>query len=191
MCRKYIFVLLTFTSVFTFAEDSKFYAGLKGGYSSFSGIAWEQIGSGTWEVDDSAGFGLLAGYNLLDELAIEIDIMHFSSKTKDNPAALCDLVNGQSVCTSPRLDYSSNTYSIYAAYKTQGDIFFKGRLGYAYQQHEFSTSKGSYGLPEPSESSLSGSIGVGANYKKMTFEGSYTYVTDEVGYSSLGILYNF
>ena len=167
--------------------NSKLYAGLKGAYSDFSSIDWKMDVSGSWEVEDTAGYGLYAGYKLFASWAIEFEYLNFETETKDvvfnvyNPATNMGDVS--------KADYQSNSYSIYGVYRTPGKVYFKGRLGYSYQESEF--SKSSYNLPTTYESGMSGSLGVGTKFKKLAIEVEYTYSTEYLSHLSVGALISF
>ena len=169
------------------ANDSKYYAGIKGAYSDFSSIDWKVIGSGSWEVEDTAGYGLYSGYKLTDRWAVEIEYLNFETETKDNEFHACSSTTF--TCVLSKADYESDTYSVYAAYRTSGDVYFKGRLGYSYQESEF--SKSFYNLPTAYESSVSGSVGIGINMQNISIETEYTYSTEFLSHLSVGVALNF
>lgn len=168
-------------------NGSRFYAGLKGAYSDFSSIDWKMTGSGSWKVEDTAGYGLYAGYKLSDSWAIELEYLNFETETKEPQFNACN--SNTFTCYVSKADYESDSYSIYGAYRTLGKLYFKGRLGYSYQESEF--SKSSYGLPTAYESDISGSIGAGFKIKKIFVEAEYTYSTEYLSHLSAGVLFNF
>ena len=165
-------------------DDSKFYAGLKGAYSYFSSIDWKMIGSGSWEVEDTAGYGFYIGYKLSDSWAVEFEYLNFETETKDPVFNACN-----NTCYVSKADYESDSYSIYGAYRTAGKVYFKGRLGYSYQESEF--SKSSYGLPTSYESGAAGSIGVGVKFSSISVETGYTYSTEYLSHLSVGAILSF
>jgi hypothetical protein len=181
------------TDAFSSEIDSSIgvYLGLKGGYSIFSKVDWSQdcCGKDSWEVSDTTGYGLYAGYKINSNLAVEIEYMNFDSKTTE------DQLNAYDPATdtwyTAKSDYESDSYSVYGTYRTTGKIFFKGRLGFTYQEQAFSSNLGNYNLPTVYESGLSGSIGIGTNVQKFTIEADYTYASESLSFYSAGILFNF
>ncbi len=169
------------------ADESKFYAGLKGAYSDFSSIDWKMTGSGSWKVEDTAGYGLYAGYKLSNSWAVELEYLNFETETKEPEFNACN--SNTFTCYVSKADYESDSYSIYGAYRTLGKLYFKSRLGYTYQESEF--SKSSYGLPTAYESSISGSIGAGFIINNISIEAEYTYSTEYLSHLSAGVLFNF
>ncbi|MFA0811736.1 porin family protein [Microbulbifer epialgicus] len=83
-------------------------------------------------------------------------------------------------------NYSFATMALYATYRSQGDIYFKGRLGYL-REELYVDYFGEY-------SDSGTSAGIGAGFKlteKVTFEAEYTIIEADVDYWSGSLVVRF
>ncbi|MDP5211158.1 porin family protein [Microbulbifer sp. 2205BS26-8] len=81
-------------------------------------------------------------------------------------------------------DYSISTQALYATYRTQGDIYFKGRLGYLHEKVK--------AFREVSDDGFSAGIGAGFKLtENLSFEAEYTLVEQDVDYWSGSLVYHF
>ncbi|WP_299941424.1 outer membrane beta-barrel protein [uncultured Microbulbifer sp.] len=84
------------------------------------------------------------------------------------------------------VDYSISTQAVYATYRTQGDIYFKGRFGYLNEEVDVK----SFG----NGSDSGASVGVGAGFnlvENISFEAEYTLIEEEVDYWSGSLVVRF
>ncbi|WP_226642551.1 porin family protein [Microbulbifer variabilis] len=85
-----------------------------------------------------------------------------------------------------RFDYSFETQALYVTYRTQGDVYFKGRLGYSHEEMDVKYLGG------PSESGVSAGVGAGFKLaKNVDFEAEYTFLDSDVDYWSGSLIYRF
>ncbi|MCO1333604.1 porin family protein [Microbulbifer sp. OS29] len=85
------------------------------------------------------------------------------------------------------LEYSLATQAVYATYRSEGDIYLKGRLGYLHEELEVDGWGEEY-----TDSGIS--AGIGAGFKltdKAVFELDYTLIETDVDYWSGSVVFNF
>nr|WP_010131717.1 outer membrane beta-barrel protein [Microbulbifer agarilyticus] len=86
---------------------------------------------------------------------------------------------------SRTVDYSITTVALYGTYRSQGDIYFKGRLGVLNESVDFGGSSAS-------EAGLSLGLGAGFNVSEsMNFEAEYTLVEEDVNLWSGTLVFRF
>ncbi|AWF82760.1 hypothetical protein BTJ40_19150 [Microbulbifer sp. A4B17] len=84
-------------------------------------------------------------------------------------------------------NYSLTTQAVYATYRTQGDIYLKGRIGYLHEELEVDDWGSDY-------SDSGASAGFGAGFKltdKAALELDYTFIESDVDYWSGSVVYKF
>lgn len=99
------------------------------------------------------------------------------------------LVDGEARYSSSwgdfRWDYSISTLGVYAAYRSQGDIYFKGRLGVLNESVDFGDGK-------ESDSGLSAGLGVGFTFSEnVNLEAEYTLIEEDVDFWSGTLVFRF
>ena len=127
------------------------------------------------EFDDANSTGILMGYRFTDDLAIE------GGFTKSSSANL----NVQGVSGTWDVD----VFSIYMAYRTPGDVYFKGKIGVLNEDISASTSYGNF-----AGSDTGGSLGIGGGVKfakNGTLELEYTLIEKNINFLSLGVNFRF
>ncbi|MDP5208622.1 porin family protein [Microbulbifer sp. 2205BS26-8] len=83
-------------------------------------------------------------------------------------------------------DFSISTQAVYATYRTQGDIYFKGRLGYLNEEVDVEY------FGDASDSGASVGVGVGFTLaENISFETEYTLIEEEVDYWSGSLVVRF
>ncbi|WP_078083391.1 porin family protein [Microbulbifer mangrovi] len=84
-----------------------------------------------------------------------------------------------------RWDYSISTFGAYATYRSQGDLYFKGRLGVLNESIDFGGEK-------ESDSGLSAGLGLGFNLSEtVNLEAEYTLVEEDVDFWSGTLVFRF
>jgi len=162
-------MIACFVSGPVFAEGNPFYVGLKGGKMMVSPS----------EFQDATSTGLVLGFKLSDtasgSLAIEGEFTNSSSETLT--------VLG----TSGTWDI--DTTAVYLAYRTGGDAYFKGKMGYLDEKVNASIAGASI---SGSDSGLSFGIGGGWKIGKSTsLELEYTIIEQDVNFVSVGFNFGF
>ncbi|WP_226703949.1 outer membrane beta-barrel protein [Microbulbifer elongatus] len=83
-------------------------------------------------------------------------------------------------------DYSISTLGAYATYRSQGDLYFKGRLGYLNESVDFGDGA------DGSDSGLSAGLGMGFSFSEaVNFEAEYTLVEEDVDFWSGTLVFRF
>ncbi|GAB2887737.1 outer membrane beta-barrel protein [Microbulbifer echini] len=83
-------------------------------------------------------------------------------------------------------NYSLATQAIYATYRSEGDIYLKGRLGYLREELEIDH------FGEYSDSGASAGIGAGFKLtERVLFETEYTFIESDVDYWSGSLVVRF
>lgn len=151
------------------AQDAPFYLGVKIGSmdADFSGF------------DRAVNLGVNAGYELLRDtrgaLAIEGE---YTTTASDG-----DISGGG--------EWDADTLAIYAAYRTAGDLYVKGKAGYLNQDIK-GTGAGAARITSGDDSGFSYGIGAGWRMdRKSSFEIEYTATSDELTFISLGYITRF
>lgn len=151
------------------AQDAPFYLGVKVGSmdADFSGF------------DRAVNVGLNIGYELLRDtrgaLAIEGE---YTTTASDG-----DISGGG--------EWDADTLAVYAAYRTAGDLYVKGKAGYLNQDVK-GTGGGASNITSGDESGFSYGIGAGWRLdRKSALEIEYTVASDELKFISLGYIARF
>jgi hypothetical protein len=151
------------------AAGSPFYLGLKAGRMMVD----------VSEFEDANSVGLVAGYKFFDgasgSLAVEGEYTNSSS------ADITVLgVTGK---------WDIDTLAVYLAYRSGGDLYLKGKIGYL--DEEISASIAGFGI-SGSDSGLS--VGIGGGWKigaNSALELEYTMIEEDVNFLSLGVNFSF
>ena len=149
------------------AAGSPFYLGLKVG-SMMVDVS---------EFEDADSVGLVAGYKIYDNasgsVAIEGEYTNSSSADINGIPGKWDI----------------DTLAVYLAYRSSGDLYFKGKIGYLDED----ISASAFGTSiSGSDSGLS--VGVGGGWKigtKSALELEYTMIEEDVNFLSLGVNFSF
>jgi hypothetical protein len=126
-------------------------------------------------LDDANSTGILMGYRFTDELAVE------GGFTKSSSANFT--VQGVSGT------WDVDVFAVYMAYRTPGDVYFKGKIGVL--NEDVSVSSGSVSL---AGSDTGGSLGVGGGVKfgkTGALELEYTLIEENINFLSLGVNFRF
>ena len=123
------------------------------------------------DVEGESAFGLNASYQLTPGLHIDLE-----------------LVRGGSTFSMPglSLDVDIDTTAVYAAYRSQGDLYLAGRIGYLRQTLD------SDEIGKASESGSS--LGFGAGYRvspRVAVEVDYTLVEEDIDWLMASLRYRF
>ena len=95
------------------------------------------------------------------------------------------LVDGEASYGSFNWDYSISTLGVYGTYRSQGDIYFKGRLGVLNESVDFEGEK-------ESDSGLSAGLGLGFSFSEnVNLEAEYTLVEEDVDFWSGTLVFRF
>jgi len=130
-------------------------------------------------LDDANSTGILMGYRFTDELAVEGGFTKSSSADITAPGA-----NGT---------WDIDTITVFMAYRTPGDVYFKGKIGVINRDISYSTSNGVLTTSDAGSES-GGSLGVGGGVKFSktgALELEYSLVDGHVNYLSLGVNFRF
>ncbi|WP_444920079.1 outer membrane beta-barrel protein [Microbulbifer sp. CnH-101-G] len=96
------------------------------------------------------------------------------------------LVEGEYDYYWSEVEYSFATQAIYATYRSEGDIYLKGRLGYLHEELDVD------GFGEYSDSGASAGIGAGFKLtESVLFEAEYTFIESDVDYWSGSLVVRF
>lgn len=127
--------------------------------------------------DDASAVGFVAGYKFFDNaggsVAIEGEYNDSSSADIKGFPAKWDI----------------RTVAVYLAYRSAGDLYFKGKAGYL---DEKVTASGFGTTISGSDSGLS--VGVGGGWKmgkQAALELEFTIIEEDVNYLSLGVIFSF
>ena len=116
--------------------------------------------------DNPFNAGARAGYNWASGFGVEAE---FTTSLVEGE------VDFSNAWVDIKEDYSISTVAAYATYRTQGSIYFKGRLGYLNESVDFGDGV------DGSDSGLS--VGLGAGFvftEAMTLEAEYTLIEEDV-----------
>ena len=175
------------TSLNCAAAEPRFYLGFRGGNTFFSHSSSTSSTYSEDPVANNTGFGFYGGLNLVSGLAIELEYNKFDSHTEK--IFVCEGLYPNQTCRNQTYDVSIDTYSAYATYRTAGDIYFKARAGYAYEDiHSNSIFELSH---NKSNEGFSFSLGTGINLGAADFELQETYFESDIRYTSLGMHFKF
>ncbi|WP_444900950.1 outer membrane beta-barrel protein [Microbulbifer sp. SSSA007] len=123
--------------------------------------------------DSPLNAGIRAGYTSNSGWGIEVELTD-------------SLVEGEYDYYWGDENYSLATQALYATYRTQGDIYMKGRLGYLHEELDVDY------FGEYSDSGASAGIGAGFKLsEKVIFETEYTFIEADVDYWSGSLIVRF
>lgn len=151
------------------AEDSPWYVGM-------------QLGQMRVGVVDSVDFGntdavaATFGYKLNNSFAIEGAITTTGT-------------DGDVTFQGVQGTWNLTTSALYAAYRSSGDVYFKGKIGYLHERVNSSIVGTSF-----SGSDSGGSYGIGAGWRpgdKLTLELEYTRIDKDANFVSLGVNFGY
>lgn len=151
------------------AAESPWYAGIKAGTMSVDVSAYE----------DATSMGLILGYRLSDNssgsLAVEGE---YTNSSSENITVLG--ISGK---------WDVDTLAVYLAYRTGGDLYFKGKIGYLNEDVNVNIAGASI---SGSDSGASYGIGGGWKFGKTNaVELEYTIIETDVDFISLGVNFGF
>ena len=149
MKRNLVVVLLAAVFTAPLAQAEGPYAGV-----SYTLVEYDDI-----ETDN---LGLVIGY--LWESGLGFDFDYAKTVSEDSVSA-----NGVSA------DASLDTWGLYATYQTAGDLYFKGRLGYAVVQLDLEGA----GDTDENASGFAYGVAAGMVFGDGAFEASYSVLPDE------------
>lgn len=148
------------------AEDSPWYVGMQ----------WGQMRVNLSDFSNAYAVGATLGYKLNQSFAVEGG---FSSTGQDGDLKV------QGVSGT----WSLNTRALYAVYRSSGNLYFKGKVGYLRERADVSIVGTSL-----SASDSGGSYGLGVGWRpgeKLTLELEYTRVEQDVSFVGLGVNFGF
>jgi hypothetical protein len=180
------YIILTALASFSIAsycqasDDNNLYIGLKAGQANFKEPL--TINQNKVLARDGTSKTLVAGYNLTKNYSIELQYTKIDTDT--------DIVNycGLS-CRQIRGDVSVDTYAVYGAYRSNGNIYFTAKAGYLYEEAELSFLNRSYDTKYGREFTLS--LGVGMKIDSFNIEIDYTSLESDIYLVNLGANYHF
>lgn len=158
MKKEFVFCFVMLFGANTFALDNGFYLGVKGG----------SLEVDLSEVDTDTARGILIGYQW-DGIAVEFEA---------NDADVEFNVNGST------FDADFNSTALYAVTRTEGSVYFKGKLGLLREEIRNSFAK-------ETETGLSAGIGVGGRIGPVSVETEYTIIESDADLMSLGVNFHF
>ncbi|MFS1522923.1 outer membrane beta-barrel protein [Microbulbifer sp. 2304DJ12-6] len=127
--------------------------------------------------------GIRGGYTWSSGWGIEAE---FTGSVVDGELVGFDYDSFRGRIDRETVGYSISTQAVYTTYRTQGDIYFKGRFGYLNEE---------VGVKSFGNVSDSGaSVGVGVGFKlaeNISFEAEYTLIQEEVDYWSGSLVVRF
>lgn len=138
-----------------FAADAGVYAGVKFGNASVSAE----------ESKDGSGNGFILGYNFSPVIAVELDIASYEA----------GIVN---------YDVDIDTTALYAAYRSEGSLFFKAKIGYINEEVKSVDFK-------VTDSGASYGIGAGIQNENLLAEVEYIIIEEDVTSLSVNLIYKF
>lgn len=148
------------------AEDSPWYVGMQLG----------QMRVDLSEFSNTDAVAAIFGYKLNNSFAIEGAI----GTTGTDGDVTVQGVQGT---------WSLNTSAVYAAYRSNGNLYFKGKIGYLHEK-----VNGSIAGTSLSGSDSGGSYGLGVGWRpgdKLTLELEYTRVEKDVSFVGLGVNFGY
>ncbi|GAB2509147.1 porin family protein [Microbulbifer agarilyticus] len=89
------------------------------------------------------------------------------------------------------VDYSINTFGVYGTYRSAGQLYFKGKLGYLSETVNFDESYWSDSHKE-SDTGLSAGAGLGFHMARNAYvEAEYTLIEEDVDFFSASLVFRF
>lgn len=163
------------------AADEKWYAGVKGGLMLIDNL---DVGAGTTvDADNGLNGGLFVGYQWglggAGSIAVEGE---FSTA----------LSAGDMTITGPggsiTGEWEVQTLAIYAAYRSAGDLYFKGKIGFLDEDVDL-TLGGT--TTNASDTGMSLGLGAGWNIGTGGIEAEYTIIEEDVSFFSIAYHHYF
>ncbi len=143
------------------------------GAGVYLGLKVGQFRSGISQLDDDTAVGFQVGYDFGNSFAIELE---HNTGEMDLATYYTDV------------SFDVDTTALYAVFRSEGDFYFKGKVGVV--REEISTSV--YGS-SISEDDSGGSYGIGGGYRNgaVSIEAEYTWIEEDLDIFGLGLSYHF
>ncbi|MBZ2189964.1 porin family protein [Alcanivorax sp. JB21] len=123
------------------------------------------------DLDDSTNIGFYTGYVGQSGLGFELEYTQPTSKTDTGV---------------PSVKYELRTLALYGTFRSDGNIYLKGKAGYLREDVKFS---GPGGSASDKESGMSLGGGVGFMLGSSRLELEYTIIESDVNYLSIGFIF--
>lgn len=137
-----------------------------------AGVMQVDIQDGTGiDLDNSTNFGLFAGYVGENGLGFELE---YTQPTSESDTGI------------PSVTYELRTMAAYGTFRSEGNIYLKGKAGYLRENIKISGPGGSV---SENESGLSLGAGVGFMLGSSRLELEYTIIESDVNYLSVGFIF--
>lgn len=183
-----ILLLITTLLFTTLLQAKDTYVGAKIGYSQYSNLKDSFYNSDfNWALDDGAIYGLMISLPVTKNLSFDVEYITSETQTKDIEINDCS----SGFCIPSKADIDSDIYNSYITYKTSGKIYFLGRLGITYQEHEMSGPHFNSKFKTVYETGPAASIGAGYNMGKINIELEYNRTSESFGYIGSNLIYRF
>ena len=168
--RLAIVLLIFFLAAPPLMAADQFYVGIKGGLMRPDAGGY----------DDAGNAAVLLGLEFLD---LDIGSIAVEGEYTDT------ISEGDATFGGIHGEWDIEAYAIYGVFRTQGTLFFKGKIGYLHEK--VSSTVGGFGATG-SDSGLSLGIGGGLRIGHFgSIELEYTIIEKDVGFLSLGFNYYF
>jgi hypothetical protein len=152
------------------AQDRPLYFGLKAGVMDADAAGF----------DTSSNFGLVLGYDLRTDVRGTFSVEGEYTR---------ELTEGDIRFGGLTGEWRIETFALYGAYRTGGNAYVKGKLGYLWEDIEVN---GISGTIAGKDEGLSLGAGVGFRFGRDTMlELEYTLIEDDVSFYSIGYLTRF
>jgi len=163
------------------SDESRMYLGLKTGQTKFDDKI--KIDSAVISANDDISYGVVGGYKLTSQFAIELEYTTIETDT--------EVVNycKSGSCSKIRGDIEVDTYALYGVYRTSGDLYFKARAGYLYEEVSLVFLGDTFDTKHERE--FTASIGGGIKLNLVNIEAEYTSLDSGINLFSLGVTYGF
>lgn len=151
------------------AAGNPFYVGVKGGTMMVD----------LSEYDNASSAGVLLGYRITDDTSGSVAV----------EAEFTDSSSADITVLGMTGKWDINTFAGYLAYRSPGDLYFKGKIGYLNEDLNVNIVGANI---SGSDSGLS--IGVGGGFKlgtNVALEAEYTVIEQDVNFLSLGVNFSF
>ena len=125
------------------------------------------------DADENESIGLVLGANLGQGWALEFVHTEFDGdlEVNDNDG-----------------DFDTDSNAIYGVYRSEGQIYFKGKAGLSYIDTE---GKSAAARQSHSDTDLSAGLGVGLDLSPVTIEAEYTYLAEDIDLYTIGVNVHF
>lgn len=153
----------------TLAADNPFYIGLKAG----------KLMIDVPEYVDANSTGFVVGYRIFDNASGSFAVEgEYTKSTQENITV--SNVTGK---------WDMDTLAVYFAYRSGGDLYLKGKIGYLNEDVNVSIAGASI---SGSDNGLSAGIGGGWKFgKKAALELEYTIIEQDANFISVGVNFSF